>query len=53
MHIYTIYTQIYELKCTIKHTTIAYVSKLLNLLLFFKYNFFLSWYNIKNGYKKS
>ena len=33
---------------TIKHITIAYISKLLKLLIFSKnIIFFLSWYNIK------
>ena len=40
-YIYIIYTQNYALKCTIKYITIAYISKLLKLLLFSKkYKFF-------------
>ena len=35
-YIYIIYTQNYALKCTIKYITIAYISKLLKLLLFSK-----------------
>ena len=43
-----IYTQNYELKCTIKYITIAYISELLKLLIFQKYKiFFLSLYNAR------
>ena len=36
IYINNIYTQNYELKCTIKYITTAYISKLLKLLIFSK-----------------
>ena len=39
-YIHIIYTQNYELKQTIKYITIAYISKLLKLLIFLKYIYF-------------